>query len=578
MARARADSEVRPTTRVRAHVVAVGLYALLALWTTWPLARFAATSLPLGVEPVVTVPLFNAWAIWWNADRLAHGLRGYWDAPIFHPAKDTFALSEPQPTTMLVAPVVWLTGSRVLAYNVYLWLSLVLNGVFAERLMRQLGVGRAIAVGAGAAMLLLPIVHWQRDVLQLVPVWGVLWTWEALVKVTRGPSLARGGELGAALGLTCLTSVHQGLLLTPLLAGAGWVHWRWWLADRLLIALLAAGVVGAAVAGPVVAKLQSVAAKHALMRPADTVAALSAAPGDYVLAYGRPLLRTGEPETEPRRLLSPGWLKYGLAALGAMFGLTSRRWRRWTAFLLVTAGLAFLLSLGPNLHFGAWRPWWALTDVWPGFAQVRNVFRFAYFVQMAAVLLAAQGVHALCVLGRRLARAGAWRGAETALAVLLGLGAVIELRPTRPQLAAAPDAAANAAWIEVIREQSSRRAAIACLPFAESRDVRDQETTATWMYCGTFHGAPMVNGYSGFFPPEHSELGSAINASFPSERALRRLADAGVELLVVNRSTYSSDPIQQTPYGSYALDEVFTGSVGIDVYRLRRDDERSVEK
>ena len=54
-----------------------------------------------GSSQVATVPLFNLWTIWWNADRLRHGLKDYWDAPIFYPERDTFAFSEPQPTTMI---------------------------------------------------------------------------------------------------------------------------------------------------------------------------------------------------------------------------------------------------------------------------------------------------------------------------------------------------------------------------------------------------------------------------------------------------------------------------------------------
>ena len=109
-------------SRFRDRIVIAAVYFVLALWATWPLARFPATKLPTGNTQTETVPLLNLWTIWWNSDRLLHGLKGYWNAPIFHPAEETFAFSEPQPTTILVAPVIWLTGSRVLAYNVYLWL------------------------------------------------------------------------------------------------------------------------------------------------------------------------------------------------------------------------------------------------------------------------------------------------------------------------------------------------------------------------------------------------------------------------------------------------------------------------
>ena len=95
------------------------LYAAVSVALTWPLALHVGDRLAYGAEPTTTVPLFNLWTLRWNQDRLGHGLSGYWDAPIFHPASGSFALSEPQPLTGLVfAPISWVTGNPVLAFNV----------------------------------------------------------------------------------------------------------------------------------------------------------------------------------------------------------------------------------------------------------------------------------------------------------------------------------------------------------------------------------------------------------------------------------------------------------------------------
>ncbi|MEM8995620.1 MAG: hypothetical protein AAGF23_12615 [Acidobacteriota bacterium] len=73
------------------------LFVLGAVVVTWPLAQGPGNGLPLGTEPVATVPLFNLWTLAWNAESVSRGLDGYWQAPIFHPAPDAFAFSEPQP-------------------------------------------------------------------------------------------------------------------------------------------------------------------------------------------------------------------------------------------------------------------------------------------------------------------------------------------------------------------------------------------------------------------------------------------------------------------------------------------------
>jgi len=58
---------------------------LAALVITWPLALQLATTVPLGTEHQATVQVFSIWTLWWTADRLTHGLTGYWDAPFFYP-------------------------------------------------------------------------------------------------------------------------------------------------------------------------------------------------------------------------------------------------------------------------------------------------------------------------------------------------------------------------------------------------------------------------------------------------------------------------------------------------------------
>ncbi len=186
-------------------------YAVVILVMTWPLAGSPLSTLPMGPVDSSVVPMLNLWTIWWNADRALHAFQGYWHAPIFAPVSDSFAFSEPQPTTLLVAPVIWLTGSRVLAYNAYYWLSFLLNGVLTERLLRLQNVGRLLARSGGIAMILLPILQWQRDVIQLVPVWGILWVWIAFVKLSRESRVWHGVELGVAAATTSLMCMHYGL-------------------------------------------------------------------------------------------------------------------------------------------------------------------------------------------------------------------------------------------------------------------------------------------------------------------------------------------------------------------------------
>jgi hypothetical protein len=312
--------------------------------------------------------------------------------------------------------------------------------------------------------------------------------------------------------------------------------------------------VAALVLAPIVAHMQQALGQYKFTRDPATVTQLSAMPRDYAAAWGRSWIDAGKSVARPGWLMSPGWLKVGLAACGIVFGLLRRRWRRWTVFLLVTAILAFLLSLGPNLKIRDWQPWWTLTQAVPGFAQVRNVFRFGFFVQMAAVLFAVQALHACGVLGRRYLPGGWVRCLLGAAIALFGAAIALEVRPEPMKYAEAPDALANRGWIDFVREQTPPGRAIACIPFAPGNRVQDFEITTRWMYCGTFHRVPMVNGYSGFFPPSDFVLRGLLQGNTPLEDILRRFAERNVEFLVMMRSEVSPEAIARVREGAVTLD------------------------
>lgn len=559
--------------------------------------------------------MFNVWTIWWNADRLLHAGSGYWDAPIFYPTRDSFAFSEPQPTTVLVAPVLWASGSRVLAYNVYLWLSLLLNGLFAERLLRLVGTRRIVALGGGAAMVLLPLVHWQMGVLQLVPVWGILWTWTAFLKVARLPvasshsissvagaprseaeapnsaadfdrgccaaaawwhrhqAVRHGVELGVAFAVAFLTCAHHGLFLAVLMIGAGFalgprlMHLRTW------GALVVGMAVAALLTAPVVIKLHQVMKAHAFTRPVETVTSLSAMPGDYLAPAAHAIVDWGAALGRPGWLLSPGLGMILLAVIGLVFGIVDRRLRIWTAFLAVTAGLAFALSLGTNLRLGSWQPWLTLAEYGPGLSQVRNVFRFAYFVQMATVLSAAQGVEGLARLAGERRWAWPWRYGGAVLLAALALFAVADTWPKPPSLTVVPDVARHREWIALIGQRTPPGRGIACLPFAKGNHVLDFEITTRWMLLGTYHGVPMVNGYSGFFPDRYFEIRSSIDNEGLSDNVLRQLSADGVAFIVVDRALFPAAGLHPPGRREMVLEHVQSAAAGVDVYHVGRASE-----
>ena len=541
-------------------------FVVLALYSTWPLAAELRTALPLATETVATVPLLNLWTIWWNADRLSHRCSEYWDAPIFHPTPATFAFSEPQPVSMAVAPLVWLNATPVAAYNVYLLASLALNGCAGAWLVRQVTGSRWSGLAGGAMLLMLPFVHWQLGVLQLVPLWGVLWTVGALSRFGAEPRMTRALSLGWALGLTYLACAYHGLFLILVLLGSGpWLLgrnlWNW----RTPLYLAPGALVCLALVYPVLSKQRQIIHKFEFERTAEIITTLSAEAGDYSVTPWPQLLRgpdLADPERRPYWHLGPGSLKLLLAAVGIVIGLIDRRLRLWTAFAVTFTMAAVLMSMGLKLVIRGWIPYQVLIDWFPGMAQVRNVFRFALFAQLMVALLAAQGLAVLSPAAwqgvrrwwrsrRNRSDAGSpsaaealpapgvgrgWKIAGVLPTLLVGGVAALEVRPPAQNLYRLPPPEENSGWISWLEHNTNPRAVIACVPFPAGATVDDYEETTLWMNWGALHHRRMVNGYSGFFPPPYMDLKPKMD-NFPDLASLDELEELGVRYCVVRRKS-----------------------------------------
>ncbi|XZE19067.1 hypothetical protein SH449x_004377 [Pirellulaceae bacterium SH449] len=531
------------------------LYFVLACVSTWPLLASLKSRLPLGTESCRTVPLFNLWTLEWNVQCVERGKfywsNGYWDAPIFFPVQDSFAMSEAQPIVAMLAPLVWLTGSSVLAYNIYVLVSLTLNGWFTNRLLRNQGISASVALLGGGGMVLLPMVHWQLGVSQLIPVWGVIWGWDILLRwgqIEAGEpresirmGVREGLELSAAWVCTFAMSVHHGLFASVLfiLGLACLVLWQVRnkeAVQRIGSACLVNAIVAGLLIGPMLWRHHMVGKIHGFEREADLVDQLSVWPSQYAFTYGYSFSNW---------ILGKGWAPQvnwpigagGLStvlALVAMIVCFFRKANRFAIFfLLVLGAVSFLFSLGNHLSLGNWSPWGGLVGYVPGFSQVRSAYRFAYFVQMAIVLLSAIGIDTLVKAGRKTIR---W------MAMAFGLLSMLDPWPGVTRLGVAPAIEElRSGWVSSLKNEP--RSGVLILPLHEGGAVRDYEVVTEWMLQSLQAGMPLVNGYSGFFPEEQLSLARRIGGEGLSERVVAELSDLGIGYVVI--SPYS-DTLAET--------------------------------
>ncbi|MGQ9506136.1 MAG: hypothetical protein ACUVQR_14630 [Thermogutta sp.] len=512
----------------------ITIYAFMSIVACRDNLATCPATLPTGKPSFAVVSLFNAWTVWWNADRLRHGFVGYWDAPIFWPEKGTFALSEPQPLTMLVAPVVWLAGP-VAGYHAYFLVSLVLNGLFAQRLARRLTSNELVSGLAGALVIWLPLIFRQPELLQCTPLWPVLWTWDVALRLFEAVKVRYVVQLGLALTLSFSACIHLGLFTLLLLV----IAWPWFLIRRSFIAsaaFISSVFVALVFLLPMILPMLVVLRRHAESRPEEVVAFLSAAPADWLRIPENALQARLLPHLGIGKTLSPGWLRTmlgGLALASIPFlKQGSAEEKRGVLFLSLITFLAVIGSLGPNLHLFSLRPWTILSRGFQPLAMIRSPYRFAYLAQLTISLLAAIGLRYLHEWLTYLFRGrGGQVGARFTTVILAGVS-LVEIPPPSPFFVPAPDYSAPPGWVIYLSEHVSRDEPVLLLDFPPTGQPIEYSGILSAMLWQPIHGHPLVNGYAAFLPAGWCDFARVWRHSPYGDRALSLLRKLGIRYLV----------------------------------------------
>jgi hypothetical protein len=510
------------------------LCLLAAVVATWPLLPAIASALPLGTEHEATVPLFNLWTLWWDADRVPHGFLGLWNAPIFHPLAGTFTFSEPMLLQgVTLSPLWWLGTPPAAIYNLAILGTLVCNGLATRSLARALGAPRGAALLAALAGVTLPYTAKVLGVLPVLPLFGTMWALAALVRFGE-----KGGWRPAALAVLSfavqfLAGEQMALLSLPFLLLAGLValteqRFR----ARPVATLGALALLGVIGLSPIARTVSSFHEKYGFTRSEEVVAALSARGQDFTTRPSSS--RLAFPPREDSYAgdtggLFPGFLLLGLGAAGAWLGWRQGERRLWIVCLLACAAIGGLLALGLNLRIGDWRPFASLREVVPGLRTLRSPFRAVAISQAVLAALAALA----------LARLASWRGnirdhIGRILALALGVLAAAENLASPGVLVPTP-ATPRTAWTSWLREQPGKLV-VAHVPLPRGLHVSDYEVEAWRMFAQIDHHRPLLNGYSGYFPSGYGTFQADMDQNFPSDRLLCMMAfGMGVNTLILDR-------------------------------------------
>jgi hypothetical protein len=515
------------------------LYVVLAVLVTWPLTAHLGGSLTFGGELARTVPLLNLWTLEWNQQAIGELYAGYWDAPIFHPVQGAFALSEPQPLTGLAyAPLGWLSGNPVLAYNLVALAILALNGLAGARLARTLGAGDGPAALIGALAVGLPFVAHQMGVLQLTVVFPLLLLVEAILRWAPGGGSRPGALVGLWLAVAFLTCGYYGLFAIVGIGLASLVlARRSWFTRRRLPDLAVGLGVFAVLALPVV--LGQAQYTGGYERSDQEIRELSAGFGDYWRLDRHALGRGVAPwvrDVDEGHGLYPGTVLLALALAGLVLAARRARGsqdvdeRRRPWFLATGVLVAWLLSGGLKLDLGGFRPYDIVRALVPGFGELRNPARFAVLGELFLLGLAAYGLAALW----------RWRGrAGPLVATALIALAVAETSIAPVRLFDVDPEARWAQWLEDRAGPSGRVTAF--VPFPGGGLVSEYQETAARMVQTVNTGTTSISGYSGLFPPSYQVVTNAMYG-YPSSRGDAALRARGVHYVVVATRWLAGDP------------------------------------
>jgi hypothetical protein len=535
---------VESKSEVGAWLSAALSYLIITLLLTWPLASQVATHLALGHLPDPTVPFFNLWTLEWNLDRLVHGYAQYWNAPLFYPAADTFALSEPQGLTGIWFALLRLGLPPVPAYNATLVSLLILNGLCMRRLLRVLGLSSLVASLAGALMVGAPSVRSEAGVLQLCAAFPVLLGLSEIAQLSAALRPAPILRLGLWLAASLWTCVYYALFFGLLVIVAGlFLCSRELLRPRIALASLGALALVLALAWPLLAAERRAITTYT--RSDETIRSGSASALAYLqFPPDTPLGRLfpSWARASQRRSLYPGAILCGLALLGAIHE-RRRLPLRFIRYCAVAALLCLFLSFGTRLRIGELRPYAATAERYlPGFAQLRSPYRANLFVELFLIAFAGLGLEWL-----RRFRSRALPFACVALALF-------EVTPWGMPLARFPAEVLTEPWIAALSDLPPG-AAIMLPPVPAKHRVADYVDSVLGMLAALRHRHPIVNGYSGFFPDAPVKM-LTLSRDFPSPPSLRLLHWRKVRYVVVDwrRVTFDRAALAHWPDLSLVFD------------------------
>ncbi len=516
-----------PVISVRRIGSALAVFLLLAVLHTWPLV----TALHEYSRDNDDERL-NTWAVSWIAHQLPRDPLHLFDGNIFYPSRYTLAYSEPLIIPGLMgAPLRWLGASPVLTYNVLVLSGLALTAFAMYVLVTRWTGDHYAGLLSGALLafstqLLTRLSHLQILHLYWLPL--AILALDGLLTHKRPRHFAMVGlcVLGSAL-----TSGYLAMFVTVALGAAFLARVDAWYGQdgvKTLARLAVAAAMTLVILVVVLWPYGVLRREEGLLRPlVPEVETVGLALQSYLSTAARVHYSTWSEDFYERTPASLFPTAIGLG-LGTFALLTRRRVApkgvRRVVVAIACAGV--LLSLGPLTPVYAWA-----YQIIPPLQGIRATGRFGVLVIFSVAVAAGLGLAAV----RR-------RTPQRWVAPL----SIAALVVATVETFSGPIPYRRLDWnppiyraLEAIHEPG----ALLELPIYAGGSFFEN---GRYVLSSTTHWRPLVNGYSGYRPPNFDRLAQLVG-TFPSLLAVARLRSLDVRYVVLHTSQYRrQNAIRQT--------------------------------
>jgi hypothetical protein len=524
-----------------------------------------------GVEHFGGDPLWNIWTLSWDTHQLISDPFHLFEANIFYPYPRTLAWSEHLlANSLLVSPVLLISSSPILAYNLLYVFSFVMSAFGTYLLVTHLTKNRWGGIIAGLIFGFCPYRFAHNGHHLLFTQW-MPFIFFYLGRFMETKSRRDLALLTLFFNLQALSSYYYALFLT-VLVGFFIILYLILQRDRwsrpLFLGLILFVLVTSAINLPLAKPYFDTSRELGLERALDEVKGYGATLADYRTAPGSNRLygdiARSRAATDPylnlaEHSLFPGFIAIGLAILGTVTTLApSRLFRPSTSggrdlarticlmYLLLTV-VSFILSLGTGEQFGdgqisVYFPYRWLYDYVPGFHGLRVPARFGIMVVLALSVLAGYGVSNLYRWIEGWSSAAKqnpkMRGAIKASVWLIAVSLVaIEYISIPTAVESAPH---DQKIPEIYRWLASQQDDIVVVELPLYTLTREHWVEARRMYYSTYHWKNLVNGYAAFYPDSYLQIAQELQ-DFPSVRSLELLQGLGVDYVILHRTEFPED-------------------------------------